>query len=78
MFADPLMDGSTCFPNIGGPTRTRDQVDTLHVLRVNGIFYRMEGITNRAEGSKRRGNIIPLKDPSNLVRGSLDIGKVDP
>ena len=78
MFANPLMDGAPCFPDVGGPTRTRDQVDTLHVLRVNGSFHRSEGITNRVEGSKRRGDIIPLKDSSNLVRGSLDIGKVDP
>eukprot|EP00253_Pinus_taeda_P024775 PITA_24775 len=39
MFANPLMDGAPCFPDIRGPTRTRDQVDTLHIFRINGIFH---------------------------------------
>ena len=52
MFSDPLMDGAPCFPDVGGPTRTRDQVDTPHVLGVNEIFNRPEGITNGVEGSK--------------------------
>lgn len=78
MFAYPLMDGASCFPDIGSSTRTRDQVDTLHVHRVNRIFHRSEGFTNGVEGPKGRGDIIPLKDPSNFVCGSLNIGKMDP
>ena len=77
MLASSLINGATRLTNIGGPAGTRNNINLFHVLRVDRILYRPEGFTNGVEGSKGRGDIMPLKNPGNLMSGPLDIWKMD-
>ena len=77
MLTNPLINGATSLSNIGGPTGTRNNINPFHVLRVDRILYRPDGFTNGVEGSKGRGDIVPLKNPGNLISGPLDIQKMD-
>ena len=71
MLTNPLINGATRLTNIGGPTGARNHINPLHVFQVDRILHRFEGLTNGVKGSKGRGNIMLLKNPSNLISGPL-------
>jgi len=77
MLTNPLINGATSLTNIGGRTGTRNNINPFHVFRVGRILYRSEGFMNGVEGSKVRGDIMPLKNPGNLISGPLKIRKMD-
>ena len=77
VLTNPLINGTTSLPNIGGPTRTRDQINTFHILRVDGILHRSEGHTNGVQGPKGHRDTMLPENPSNSISGPLNIRKMD-
>lgn len=63
--------------NVGGTIRTRNDIDTLYVHRVDRILHWVEGFSNGVKGSKSRGNIMLPKDLHNLISGPLNKRKMD-
>jgi len=78
VFMNPLINRAPSFTSIGGPTGTRNNIYSFHVLGVNRVFYRSKQATNGVKGSKGWGNIMLPKDSSNLVSGPLNEREIHP
>ena len=78
MLTNPLINRTTNFTNVWGPTGTGNDIDPFHVFRVNRIFNRSKRAMDGVKRSKGRGNIMLLENPGNPISGSLDVGEVYP
>lgn len=76
MFINPLVYWSSSLPNIRSSTRTRNDVNTLPILRVNRALNRMKRTLNSVKGSKRRINLMFLQDPSDFICDPLNKRKM--
>lgn len=59
----------TSLTNVGSPTRSWDNVNTLHILWVHSIFYKSKGAPDGIKRPKGWSHLMIPYDPHNIVIG---------